>query len=172
MTGAAASLRNAAVALVGERRHIGPIGTASRVAGGLIAIAVPIALGGFNWWDAGAAFVALPLAATAAAALVTATYRRLDPQALTRRNAVCSGPACWVVGLVVAIYVGLTFLTPLNGGVAFWVWIGASLLVAAARGYGGCEVLAIPNLITGRREQIGCIIYTPIDRAEARRASG
>lgn len=172
MSGTAASLRNAAIALVGDRREIGPIGTASRVAGGLIAIAVPIALGGFGWWDAAAAFVALPLLATASVALVTATYERLDPRALTRRNAICSGPACWLVGLVVAIYVGLTLLTPLNGGVAFWVWIGTSMLVAAARGYGGCEVLAIPNLITGHRDQIGCILYTPIERAEARRASG
>lgn len=172
MSGTAASLCNAAIALVGDRREIGPIGTASRVAGGLIAIAVPIALGGFGWWDAAAAFVALPLLATASVALVTATYERLDPRALTRRNAICSGPACWLVGLVVAIYVGLTLLTPLNGGVAFWVWIGTSMLVAAARGYGGCEVLAIPNLITGHRDQIGCILYTPIDRAEARRASG
>jgi hypothetical protein len=32
-----------------------------------------------------------------------------------------------------------------------------------------CEVLAIPNLLSGRRDQIGCIAYTPIDRAEASR---
>jgi hypothetical protein len=158
MTGAAASLRDTAAGLVGARREIGPIGTASRLAGGLIAIAVPIAIGRFGWWDAAAVFVALPLVATAAATLVTGAYRRLDPQALTRRAAICSGPACWTVGLVVASYVGLTFLTPLNGAVAFWVWIGTSLLVAAARGYGGCEILAIPNLIRGRRDQIGCML--------------
>ena len=171
MTGAAATFRDAAAALVGDRREIGPIGTASRLAGGLIAIAVPIAFGGFGWWDAGAAFVALPLAATAAAALVTAGYRALDLEPLGRRDAICSGPACWLVGLVLAFYVGLTFLTPLDGDVAFWVWIGTSLLVGAARGYAGCEVLAIPNLITRRRDRIGCILYTPIDRAEARRTA-
>jgi hypothetical protein len=60
-------------------------------------------------------------------------------------------------------------LTPIKGDVAFWTWIGASLLLAASRGYGGCEVLAIPNLIMGRRDQIGCMIFTPIDRAETRR---
>jgi hypothetical protein len=45
------------------------------------------------------------------------------------------------------------------------------MLVAALRGYAGCEVLAIPNTITGecpRNDRIGCIIYTPIDVAEAR----
>jgi hypothetical protein len=29
-------------------------------------------------------------------------------------------------------------------------------------------VLAFPNAITGRRDRIGCILYTPIDAAEAR----
>jgi hypothetical protein len=38
-------------------------------------------------------------------------------------------------------------------------------------GFGGCEVLAILNLVTARRDQIGCILFTPIDRAEARRAA-
>jgi hypothetical protein len=45
------------------------------------------------------------------------------------------------------------------------------MLLAAWRGYGGCEVLAIPNLLSGRREEIGCVLYTTIDRAEARRRS-
>jgi hypothetical protein len=150
-------------------RSIGPIGTASRIVGGLIAISLPIALGGFGWWDAAAALIALPLIATAVAALVTEAYGHLDPEALEARHAICSPPACTLLGLVVAAYVGLTFATPLNGSVALWVWLGVSMLLAAARGYGGCEVLAIPNLITGRDEAIGCMIYTPIDRAEARR---
>jgi hypothetical protein len=42
------------------------------------------------------------------------------------------------------------------------------MLLAAVRGYGGCEVLAFPAAITGRRDRIGCILYTPIDAAEAR----
>lgn len=153
-------------------RSIGPIGTGSRIVGGLIAITLPIALGGFGWWDAAAVFIALPLIATASATLVTEAYARLDPAALDARHAFCSPPACALVGLVVAAYVGLTFATPLNGSVALWVWLGGSMLLAAARGYGGCEVLAIPNLITGRDDQIGCMIYTPIDRAEARRQAG
>ncbi|MGH2383231.1 MAG: hypothetical protein ACRDG7_18690, partial [Candidatus Limnocylindria bacterium] len=45
---------------------------------------------------------------------------------------------------------------------------GASMLVAGARGYAGCEVLAFPNAITGRRDRIGCLLYTPIDSAETR----
>lgn len=52
---------------------------------------------------------------------------------------------------------------------ASWVFLGASMLVGAARGYGGCEVLVFPNALTGRQDQVGCVLYTPIDRAEARR---
>lgn len=171
MTRAATSFRDAPARLLGDQREIGPIGTATRVAGGVISIALPVALEGIGWWDLAAALVALPLIATGASALVTRVYRRLAPEALARRHAVCSGPGCWLIAIVVAAYVGITFLTPVNGGVAFWTWIGASLLLAAARGYGGCEVLALPNLISGRRDQMGCIIYTPIDTAEEKRAN-
>jgi hypothetical protein len=58
MTPILTSLRTAAAPL-GDRREIGPIGTAARVVGGLIAISLPIALGGFGWRDAAAALVAL-----------------------------------------------------------------------------------------------------------------
>lgn len=34
-----------------------------------------------------------------------------------------------------------------------------------------CEVLAIPNLVSGHDDQIGCILYTPIDGAEEARAA-
>jgi hypothetical protein len=170
MTHIPTSLRSAA-APPGDRREIGPIGTAARVVGGLVAIGLPIVLGGFGWWDAAAALVALPLAATGAAALITLAYRRLAPELLARRDAICSGPACWLIAITVGAAVGIDILTPASGEVALWVWLGGSMLVAAARGFGGCEVLAIPNLLTGRRDQVGCVLYTPIDRAEAGRAA-
>jgi hypothetical protein len=169
MRPAAPPLRAAGARLLGDRREIGPIGTVSRIVGGLIAIVVPVLLTGFSLWDAALALVVLPLVATGAAALLTAAYERRAPQALTRRHAICSGPACWLTAIMLAVALAVGALTPASGDVAFWVWLGASMLVAAARGYGGCELLAAPNLITGRRDQIGCIIYTPIDRAEAKR---
>ena len=147
-------------------RQIGPIGTASRVVGGLIAIALPIALSGLVWWDLVAALVALPLVTLVASALVTAAYERFAPEALARRHAICSGPGCVLVAAVAAVAVALAAVTPVSG-VAIWSFFGVSMLVAAVRGYAGCEVLAIPNAITGRRDRIGCILYTPIDRAEA-----
>ena len=47
-----------------------------------------------------------------------------------------------------------------------WFYLGFSLLIAEWKGYGGCEVLAISNWITGRNGQVGCIILSPIDNLE------
>lgn len=152
----------------GRDRGIGPIGTASRAVGGLIAIAVPIALSGIGWWDVGAALVALPLITMALSALVTAGHERWAPESLARSHSICSGPACVLVAAVVGVAIALSIATPVNE-IAIWSFFGVSMLVAALRGYAGCEVLAIPNAITGRRDQIGCVLYTPIDAAEAKR---
>jgi hypothetical protein len=40
------------------------------------------------------------------------------------------------------------------------------MLLAAARGYAGCEVLAISNWLLDRDDQIGCLVFSPIDRLE------
>lgn len=148
-------------------REIGPIGTASRVVGGLIAIALPIALSGIGWWDVGAALVVLPAITMAVSALVMSGYERYAPQALAQRHSICSGPSCGLLAGVIGIAIALSFVTPVTG-VAIWSFFGLSMLVAALRGYAGCEVLAIPNAITGRRDQIGCFLYSPIDAAEAK----
>jgi hypothetical protein len=155
----------------GRGRDIGPIGTVSRAVGGLIAIAVPIAISGIGWWDVGAALIALPLITMALSALVTAGYERYAPESLARRHSICSGPACVLVAGLVGVAIALSIVTPVSA-VAIWSFFGVSMLVAAVRGYAGCEVLAIPNAITGRRDHIGCVLYTPIDIAEARRQAG
>ena len=151
-------------------REIGPIGTSSRVLVGLVAIALPIALAGLTWWDAAIALVALPLLAALAAVIIAATLGKVAPRSLAVRHAICSPAGCSLIVLVVLANAALVALTPANGNVTLWVWLGASMLLAAARGYGGCEVLAVSNLVTGRRDQVGCLIYTPIDRWEAARA--
>jgi hypothetical protein len=151
----------------GQDRKIGPIGTGSRAVAALIAIAVPIALSGIGWWDLAAALIALPLITLGVSAFVTAGYRRYAPEALARRHSICSGPACVLVAIVVAGAIALAAATPVSE-VAMWSFFGVSMLVAALRGYAGCEVLAIPNVITGRRDRIGCVLFTPIDAAEAR----
>ena len=53
-------------------------------------------------------------------------------------------------------------------GYAAFVFYGASMLVAALRGYAGCEVLAASNWILARDDQVGCLFLSPIDGAERR----
>lgn len=48
------------------------------------------------------------------------------------------------------------------------LFFGGSMLLAAIRGYAGCEVLAISNWLLRRDDQAGCILFDPIDRVERR----
>ena len=98
---------------------------------------------------------------------MTAGYERYAPESLARRHSICSGPACVLVATVVGIAIVVAATTRVSG-VAIWAFFGVSMLVAAVHGYAGCEVLAIPNAITGRRDRIGCVLFTPIDTAEPR----
>jgi hypothetical protein len=43
-----------------------------------------------------------------------------------------------------------------------------SLLVAGVRGTGGCEVLAIWNLVLRRRDPVGGVVFSPVDEIETR----
>jgi dolichyl-phosphate-mannose--protein O-mannosyl transferase len=53
---------------------------------------------------------------------------------------------------------------------AVLIFYGLSMLVAALRGYGGCESLAISNWLLRRDDQIGCLLFLPIDAAESKLA--
>jgi hypothetical protein len=63
------------------------------------------------------------------------------------------------------------FSIPFTGD-ATALFLGASLLLAAARGYAGCEVTAISNWILRRDDQFGCVVFSPIDAAEAKLTDG
>ena len=146
-------------------RDIGPLGTASRVVGGVAAVGVPLIVWGATWWDWLAGLVGLPLFAAAAGAAVAALDAR-RPFAEGARGR----PMRWRAGLLVVVFVlgsatALTYVTPVDA-TAIWIFVGISMLLAAAKGYGGCEVLAIPNAVTGRRDRIGCLVFAPIDVLE------
>jgi hypothetical protein len=68
---------------------------------------------------------------------------------------------------VLGIAIALTFVTPANEP-AIWIFFGVSMLVAAASGQGGCEVVAVPNALRGRGDRVECVLYGPVDAAEAR----
>ena len=48
------------------------------------------------------------------------------------------------------------------------VFYGGSMLLAAVRGYAGCEVLAISNWALHRDDQVGCLVLSPVDHLERR----
>lgn len=69
------------------------------------------------------------------------------------------------------------YLTPLyvpalsvTSGAAL-IFFGGSMLVAALRGYRGCEMLAVSNWILRRNDQVGCVLFSPIDRLESARSA-
>ncbi len=46
------------------------------------------------------------------------------------------------------------------------LFIGLSLILIAALGHPGCEVLALPSLLLGRRTHLACILFSPLDWIE------
>jgi hypothetical protein len=157
--------------LVAHERQIGPVGTVGRIAVGVLAIVVPIASAGIGWWE-WATVNAFVLVAAAVARAIIAGYERYAPRAFASRHAICSLPGCSLVAALVGLSSAMSAITPADGDVVLGVWLGASMLVGAAAGYGGCEVLAFPNALTGRRDRIGCLMFTPIDAVETRYRSG
>jgi hypothetical protein len=91
---------------------------------------------------------------------------RRDP---TRLQA--TGPVGTAINMVVLLALFLTpwYAPPLSftSGAAL-VFYGASMLLAALLGYGGCEVLAISNWVLRRDDQVGCFVLGPVDYAEHR----
>ncbi len=159
------------------RRQIGAIGTVARVVLGLILLASGT-LGGqiifingrlqphFQLLSIILGVVAFPVLLLGLQWLRV----RLAPARLQ-----ATGPVSTVLNIL--IFVALVS-TPLYApqlsftGYAAQVFYGASLLVAALRGYAGCEVLAISNWILGRDDQVGCLVLAPIDNAERRLKGG
>ncbi len=51
---------------------------------------------------------------------------------------------------------------------AVLLFVGGSMVLAALRGYAGCELLALSNWLLRRSDQIACAVFTPIDSVELR----
>ena len=149
-----------------RRRAIGWRGTVARLIAGLLLVGGVIRTQQMTGFDP--APWALGLAGFPAVLLAWQWLR-------ASRN---PGPvhATGLVGHAVCLAVGAALvLTPLY---APWlsvtrdataVFYGASLLLAVARGYPGCEVLAVSNWVMRRDDQVGCVFFTPIDRLEQHR---
>ncbi len=146
----------------GDSRAIGPVGTAVRVLAGVLALAVAALWQGLGWWDVAAASIAFPLVALSAWWLLSPRGPNQWPGSATPRDGLGYATSL----LAVTIAAALTFVTPADQP-AVWAWLGGSLLLAAARGDGGCEALAVANAFGGRLDHGGCVLFTPLDAAEA-----
>jgi hypothetical protein len=88
----------------------------------------------------------------------------------TPARLLATGPVATAVNILLFLALVLTplYATPLafTSGAAL-IFYGGSMLLAALRGYAGCEVLAISNWVLRRDDEIGCLVLSPIDRLEA-----
>ncbi len=138
-------------------RAIRPIGTLARVAvaAGLIALAFA---GEVRWSEAVLGLVAFP------AVQVLVHWIRLRFSMTPLR---ATGPVGHLVNCVV---LAVLLLTPATTD-ATVLWLAGSILLAVWRGYAGCESLAISNWLLRRDDQVGCVVFAPIDVLEARRTA-
>jgi hypothetical protein len=132
---------------------IGPLGVAARVGVGLALITLEVAWRDPKWQDAPLGLLILP-------ALVLATALLWSrPSARPLR---ATGPVGHALNA--AVFIPLFFI-PATAGAAL-LFYGASMLIAAARRNGGCEVTALSNALLQRDDQIGCMLFAPVDLAE------
>jgi hypothetical protein len=144
-------------------RAIGPLGTIARVVLGVVllgSVIVGHATGGWHllpWLLGLLVFPGVLLA-----------WQRLR----ARRGAAplrATGPVGHVVNIAVflALYATPWYAPTLAAtSDAALIFYGLSMLLAALRGYAGCEVLAVSNWLLRRDDQVGCVVFAPVDLAE------
>jgi hypothetical protein len=134
---------------------IGPAGIAARLAVGLGLIGLALFWRDPAWSDVLLGLIVLPAIVVA----LVAWRGRRSPAPLR-----ATGPLGHLLNA--AVFVPL-FLIPATAGGAF-LFYGSSMLIAARRRGGGCEVTAISNAVLDREDQVGCMVFAPLDIAEAR----
>lgn len=85
-----------------------------------------------------------------------------------------TGPGGFALNAVIFLALYLTpFYAPALAFTsdAALIFYGSSMLLAAVRGYAGCEVLTISNWLLHRDDQVGCVVFAPIDHLEHRGSS-
>jgi len=146
-----------------RRRAIGLIGTAARVAVGLV-FAGSVAVGHWRFGFHPGPWI-LGLVGFPALLLVLQWARaRRNPSRLVATGVL---PQVANVAVLLALYLTPDYAPALSvTSDAALLFYGGSMLLAAARGYAGCEVLAISNWLLRRDDQVGCLVFSPIDHLE------
>lgn len=147
------------------RKRIGPVGTIARVVVGAVFLA-PAFAGAFasSEWLLG--LVGYP------------TLLLVWQWIRTRRHPTpisATGPVGFALNLAgfLALYLTPIYLPVLAvTSDSALIFYGTSMLLAAARGYRGCELLAVSNWLLRRDDQIGCVVFSPVDQIERRLRRG
>jgi len=160
-----------------QSRQIGSIGTMARVVLGLLLLADGL-VGGQVSVIQGVVRTGFEPSSVALGVIVFPVVLLAWQWLRTRRDSTrfqATGPVGTATNIIVFFALVLTpwYARPLAfTSAAALVFYGASMLLAALRGYGGCEVLVVSNWILGRDDQIGCLVLSPIDSAEGRLVGG
>lgn len=147
-----------------SRRRIGPAGTAARtVVGGALN-------GSVIWGHArSGADPAAWLIGLGAFPALTIPWQRWRVARNPARVVWLTRPLGHVTtfGVFIALYL-MWWYAPAKSVLsdAAMIFYGTTMLVAAGLGYAGCEVLAISNWVLRRDDQVGCLLFEPIDRVE------
>jgi len=149
----------------GNKREIGKIGTIVRIILGVVLIlfgfnspiAEIISRNQINFWENYFDDMLIGIFIIPLVLVLWQWIRNIK----TSKQLRATGNKGVIINTLIIVFL---FYTPLHH--AMWFYLGFSLLVAAWRGYAGCEVLAIANWITGRNDQVGCVILSPIDNLE------
>ena len=147
-------------------RAIGPWGTAARITLGLTLAGSVV----HGHWTRGWHPTAWLLGLVVFPAVVLAGqwwWARRSPRPLR-----ATGPVGHAVnlGVFLALYLTWWYAPALDvTSDAALLFYGGSMLVAAARGSAGCEVLAVSNWLLRRDDQVGCAPFWPIDALETGR---
>lgn len=145
-------------------RDIGPLGTAARLVVGCLMVGSvvygQIVKGPFHPLSWVIGLLVFPALST--------TWQYLRARRNPARFA-ATGPVATILNISVFLALYLTFLYA--PAIAFLsdatlLFYGLSMLLAVLRGYDGCEVLAVSNWLLKRDDQIGCLVFSPIDAAE------
>ena len=150
---------------LGQQRAIGTFGTIGRVILGFFLILVPV--WGPAWWGGEGLHWHEPAIGLILFPAVVLLFQWIRLQYSTERLD-ATGALGFCINLAVAI---VLFSNPHTRD-AFSLFLGVSLLLAAARGYAGCEVTAISNWILRRDDQVGCVVFSPLDEVEKALARG
>lgn len=138
-----------------RKRTIGPFGTLARVTVGSGLLLLAWLYFDAQWRDVVLGFAVLP----AAVLLFMWLWLRYTSAPLR-----ATGPlGHWVNCGIAAVLV----LNPFTADAAA-LFYGASMLLAAVRGYAGCEILAISNTLLQRNDEVACPLFAPVDEIETR----